>query len=461
MDEWWTAPPSSPNGACISTPARSCTRFVNGMKRARPSNRRRMTLIAMTFPHKRRKKLDRQGARGHRRQHFNRGPARRSGRAAAGKNPLSSSASIRAKKVKCLRRTIKRSSACSRDDWLRGGPSSAGCPRSSWSKPTYGLSRPAAPPVSRAASSVEDHWIDMRVVQRHPADQYFPKGSNWLMLGALGPAPARLAVEHLCQFRGGICFCVDSIRAWCRQAHNQKGWMEHLKALFRATSNRQALTRPVRQPRHQVQMFTTPTSCSTPCAASSEKEAHERSRTKGIHRPSSCGGTEWTSQWIRFAIEELLGKGIYIATDLRQHADGCCRVRNGRPGEDYKIALLRAAAARRGGDRRFPMTTTRSCHTAPKGRVMLTTPDERAVQSRASRSATKRCVRKKPTAKYPWDGVLRRQPFRGIAATTVVGVYITVLPLGELFLTSAIPIDSPTVNSEWKRSREPLFRMNP
>src|SRR6185295_13449257 len=26
-----------------------------------------------------------------------------------------------------------------------------------------------------------------------------------------------------------------------------------------------------------------------------------------------CGGTEMTSQWIRFAIEELLGQGIYIA----------------------------------------------------------------------------------------------------------------------------------------------------
>ena len=26
-----------------------------------------------------------------------------------------------------------------------------------------------------------------------------------------------------------------------------------------------------------------------------------------------CGGTEMTSQWIRFAIEELLGPGIYIA----------------------------------------------------------------------------------------------------------------------------------------------------
>ena len=31
--------------------------------------------------------------------------------------------------------------------------------------------------------------------------------------------------------------------------------------------------------------------------------------------------------------------------------------------------------------------------------------------------------REKPSAKYPWDGVSGVRPYRGFAATTVVGVY--------------------------------------
>ena len=45
-------------------------------------------------------------------------------------------------------------------------------------------------------------------------DQYFPKGSNWLMLGPSGPRRLRLAIEHLAQYRGGICFCVDLDPRW-------------------------------------------------------------------------------------------------------------------------------------------------------------------------------------------------------------------------------------------------------
>ena len=32
-------------------------------------------------------------------------------------------------------------------------------------------------------------------------------------------------------------------------------------------------------------------------------------------------------------------------------------------------------------------------------------------------------VRGRPSAKYPWDGVSSVKPYRGIASTTVVGVY--------------------------------------
>src|SRR5437660_1147524 len=43
------------------------------------------------------------------------------------------------------------------------------------------------------------------------------------------PRRLRLAVEHLCQYRGGICFCVDLDPRWVVKVI-KKGWMDHLKA---------------------------------------------------------------------------------------------------------------------------------------------------------------------------------------------------------------------------------------
>ena len=57
----------------------------------------------------------------------------------------------------------------------------------------------------------------------------FPTGANWLMLGPSGPRRLRLAVEHLCQYRGGICFCIDLDPRWVVKLI-KKGWMEHLEA---------------------------------------------------------------------------------------------------------------------------------------------------------------------------------------------------------------------------------------
>ena len=39
-------------------------------------------------------------------------------------------------------------------------------------------------------------------------------GSDWLQLGPSGPRRLRLAIEHLAQVRGGICFQVDLDPRW-------------------------------------------------------------------------------------------------------------------------------------------------------------------------------------------------------------------------------------------------------
>ena len=75
------------------------------------------------------------------------------------------------------------------------------------------------------------------------------------MFGPSGPRRLRLSVEHLAQFRGGICFCVDLDPRWVVKLI-RKGWTDKLEA-YKDHCIEQALT--VLEAGHDVQcLFTTP-----------------------------------------------------------------------------------------------------------------------------------------------------------------------------------------------------------
>src|ERR671935_281694 len=161
--------------------------------------------------------------------------------------------------------------------------------------------------IPKSRVNIEDFRVDYEIFSDTLPDEYFPRGSNWLMLGPSGPRRLRLAVEHLCQYRGGICFCVDLDPRWVVKLI-KKGWMEHLKA-YQDHVVDQAMT--VLSAGHDIKcLFTTPKLLEA-LAKRLEEEGSSVAKTgiTGIF----CGGTEMTSQWIRFAIEELLGPGVYIA----------------------------------------------------------------------------------------------------------------------------------------------------
>ena len=108
-------------------------------------------------------------------------------------------------------------------------------------------------PKSRIA--IDDFRTDYSLFSKTLPDEYFPPGSNWLMLGPSGPRRLRLAVEHLAQFRGGICFCVDLDPRWVIKLI-KKGWMEHLEAYKQHVID-QAIT--ILGAGHDIRcMFTTP-----------------------------------------------------------------------------------------------------------------------------------------------------------------------------------------------------------
>jgi phenylacetate-coenzyme A ligase PaaK-like adenylate-forming protein len=300
------------------------------------------------------------------------------------------------------------------DDWLRGGPVRRWVPRALQNKPIYVFETGGTTGIPKSRVVCEDHWIDYELFSDSLPEKYFPKGSNWLMLGPSGPRRLRLAVEHLCQHRGGICFCVDLDPRWVVKLI-KKGWMEHLKAYQEHVID-QAMT--VLSANHEIKcMFTTPKLLDA-LAARLEKEGSSIAG-KGI-TGVFCGGTEMTSQWIRFAIEELLGPSVYIAPTYGNTLMGLAAAEMPAAAEGYKIAYYapqpRAVVQVVDFD-----DYDKVVEYGQSGRVMLTTlTKEFFVPRFLERDEGER---EPPSAKYPWDGVSGVKPFREIAAQTTVGVY--------------------------------------
>jgi phenylacetate-coenzyme A ligase PaaK-like adenylate-forming protein len=300
------------------------------------------------------------------------------------------------------------------DEWLRGGPVRRWVPKALQKRPIYVFETGGTTGIPKSRVVVEDHWIDYETFSQGLPDAYFPKGSNWLMLGPSGPRRLRLAVEHLCQFRGGICFCVDLDPRWVVKLI-KKGWMEHLKAYQEHVID-QAMT--VLSANHEIKcMFTTPKLLDALCGRL-EKEGITLAE-KGI-TGVFCGGTEMTSQWIRFAIEENLGSKVYIAPTYGNTLMGLAASDMPTAADNYKIGYY-APEPRAvvqvvdfdDYDKEVPYGS--------EGRVMLTTLTKEFFVPRFMERDEG--VREKPTEKYPWDGVSGVKPFREIAAATVVGVY--------------------------------------
>jgi phenylacetate-coenzyme A ligase PaaK-like adenylate-forming protein len=300
------------------------------------------------------------------------------------------------------------------DEWLRGGPMRRWVPKALQNKPIYVFETGGTTGIPKSRVVVDDFRIDYELFSQSLPDKYFPKGSNWLMLGPSGPRRLRLAVEHLCQFRGGICFCVDLDPRWVVKLI-KKGWMEHLKAYQEHVID-QVLT--ILSANHDIKcMFTTPKLLDA-LAGRLEKEGTSVAKVgiKGVF----CGGTEMTSQWIRFAIEELLGPDVYIAPTYGNTLMGLAASEMPTAADGYKIAYYapqpRAVAEVVDFDNYDKVVDF-----GKEGRVMLTTLTKEFFVPRFMERDEG--VREQPSAKYPWDGVSGVKPFRAFAATTTVGVY--------------------------------------
>jgi phenylacetate-coenzyme A ligase PaaK-like adenylate-forming protein len=300
------------------------------------------------------------------------------------------------------------------DEWLRGGPVRRWVPKGYANKAIYVFETGGTTGIPKSRVVIDDFRIDYEQFSGTLPDKFFPKGSNWLMLGPSGPRRLRLAVEHMCQFRGGICFCIDLDPRWVVKVI-KKGWMEHLRA-YQEHCIDQAMT--ILSAGHEIKcMFTTPKLLDALCK---RLEAEGSSIAKAGITGIFCGGTEMTSQWIRFTIEEYLSSNVYIAPTYGNTLMGLAASDMPTAEQNYKIAYYapepRAVAQvvdLDNYDKVVPVGAT--------GRVLLTTlTKEFFVPRFAERDEGER---EPPCEKYPWDGVSGVRPWRGVAAQTTVGVY--------------------------------------
>jgi hypothetical protein len=173
------------------------------------------------------------------------------------------------------------------DEWLRGGPVERWIPRGYAGKPTFVFETGGTTGVPKTRVAFEDFRTDYELFSNTLPDEYFPKGSNWLMLGPSGPRRLRLAVEHLAQYRGGISFCVDLDPRWVVKLI-KKGWSEHLEA-YKAHVIDQAVT--ILGAGHSIKCMFTRRSCSKPSRSSSMRwarpSARQASRASSRAAPSS------------------------------------------------------------------------------------------------------------------------------------------------------------------------------
>jgi phenylacetate-coenzyme A ligase PaaK-like adenylate-forming protein len=300
------------------------------------------------------------------------------------------------------------------DDWLRGGPVRRWVPRGSAGQPVFVFETGGTTGVPKSRTASEDFRLDYEAFSDTLPEQYFPRGSNWLMLGPSGPRRLRLAVEHLCQHRGGICFSVDLDPRWVIKLI-RRGATQELQE-YKDHVIDQAIT--VLSAGHDIRcMFTTPK-----LLEALAEELESRGMTiKGVGITGIfAGGTEFTPQYTRFAMEELLGEGVYLTPTYGNTLMGLACSKPVTPEDGYKItyyapqprAVIEVVSFDDPG---------RIVKYGETGRVRLTTlTKETFIPGFLERDEGER---EPPYEKYPWDGVSGVRPFRQLAATTTVGVY--------------------------------------
>lgn len=294
------------------------------------------------------------------------------------------------------------------DEWLRGGPVRRWVPKAYANEPIYVFETGGSTGIPKCRVNVRDFQIDYEHFSETLSDDGFPPGSDFLMLGPTGPRRLRLAVEHLAQHRGGICFCVDMDPRWVNRLvrygkhQDLEDYKNHVVSqglnVLRAHENVRCL-------------FTTPKLLEALC----EKISLSKVGIKGIF----CGGTEMDAQFHRFAREELV-PGIDFVPTYGNTLMGLATCKPFNPADNYAI-IYYPPQPRAVTELVNPENPDEPVDYGENGRVMLTTLTKEFFMPRFLERDE--ATRAKPIARYPWDGVENVRLLTELQESVVVGIY--------------------------------------
>ena len=293
------------------------------------------------------------------------------------------------------------------DEWLRGGPVRRWLPRGLEGRPSYIFETGGSTGVPKSRLNVEDFQRDYEIFADHLADDSFPRGADWLMLGPTGPRRLRLAIEHLAQYRGGICFHVDLDPRWVSKLVKAQRW--HEMEAYKSHVIDQGLT-ILRA--HDIRcLFTTPKLLEALC----ERINLPRAGIKGIF----CGGTEMNAQFNRFAREELV-PGIDFVPTYGNTLMGLAAPKPFDPADDYAI-IYYPPSPRAVFEIVKPDDLDAPVEYGERGRVLLTTLTREFFMPRFPERDEG--LRAEPCEAYPWDGVRDLGLLTELKDSVAVGVY--------------------------------------
>jgi len=294
------------------------------------------------------------------------------------------------------------------DEWLRGGPVRRWVPRAYADRPIFVFETGGSTGVPKSRINIEDFRTDYEMFSDSLPDEHFPKGSDWLSVGPTGPRRLRLAVEHLAQHRGGICFLVDLDPRYVIKLIKRGD--AAMAERYKTHVIDQALT--VLRAHDNIRcLFTTPKLLEALC----EKVKLRNTGITGVF----CGGTEMTPEFHRYAVTELLD-GVYFAPTYGNTLMGLAVHKPPTPEDNWAI-IYYPPAPRAVIEVVDPDEPTRLVGYGKTGRARLTTLTKELFMPRFLERDE--CEREPPCDAYPWDGVRNVRPFSRFQSAVTVGVY--------------------------------------
>jgi len=294
------------------------------------------------------------------------------------------------------------------DEWLRDLQPDVWVPKKYQGRPYNIFETGGTTGMPKQRIGWDDYKTDYEEFSTKIADEHFPRGGAWLMVGPTGPRRLRLAIEHLANFRGSVCYFIDLDPRWVKKViADKKGevaraYMDHVVE--------QAVT--ILKHRKVTGLFTTPKLLE----ALGEKINLYEAGIRGVF----CGGTTMTPQHVRFLIEEVLEDRIGFYPTYGNTLMGLAASVPLQANDKFSIsyyapqprAVLRVVN---------PNKTQDLVNYGEWGRVELTTLTKEFFMPRFLERDE--ALRKAPRPPYAWDGVAEVRPFGAMEKNIVEGVY--------------------------------------